>query len=544
MAFKQNPNERSYGLNAPTNQVPQKPIVAKRAPTTADFARPGTFWIDTTTDSIYGAASTASNATVWTVSPASGLGAFTSATINPGNLVVTAGDATITAGDLTVTAGNATIGGDLTVAGTTTINGDFDLTSAALIDLVSTADLNPAIFLHGNGGTTTAIEVHNDTGTGLESIYLHSDVGGIRLYAPALANAAAIDIQADAGGLDVDVALQLSLTSSEAAADAIEIQATNGGVDLDGALQVNIDSSQAAAADSIRINASAADGGIDVDAGTGGIAIDSTGAISLDAAAASNFSVSGAGIDLTLASAAGRVVVSGGEDAANAIELVVNAGTSETISLTSSQGTGVDSLNFVSTAGGMTFTAGLASDDAFNVASTGGVDIDAGLQINIASSENAADAIVIESSAGGLQLLASGASAGEDIVITATGSSVNITSTEAHIDALKLNASAGGVNIDGVLEVNIASSEAAVADAVTISASAADGGITLDAGATPGVTVTNGTQSFQILTGSGSPNGSVTASQGSLYVDVAGATSTTILFVNTDGGTTWLGVGA
>lgn len=205
----------------------------------------------------------------------------------------------------------------------------------------------------------------------------------------------------------------------------------------------------------------------------GAITVDTAAGISLDAATASNFTVTGAGADLTLSSVGGSVAVSSTEDAASAISLTANGGTSETVVITASQGTGAASIGLTSTAGGITASAGLATTDAIN-----------------------------------------------------------------------LTASAGGVDIDGALEVNITSSEAAVADAVTISASAADGGITLDAGATPGVTFTNGTQSHQMLVGSGSPNGSVTASQGSLYVDVAGSTSTTILFANTDGGTTWVGVGA
>lgn len=104
--------------------------------------------------------------------------------------------------------------------------------------------------------------------------------------------------------------------------------------------------------------------------------------------------------------------------------------------------------------------------------------------------------------------------------------------------------SAAGISLDAATASNFTCSLASSAAAVTISASAADGGITLDAGVTPGVTFTNGTQSHQMLVGSGSPNGSVTAAQGSLYVDVAGSSSTTILFANTDGGTTWVGVGA
>jgi len=112
----------------------------------------------------------------------------------------------------------------------------------------------------------------------------------------------------------------------------------------------------------------------------------------------------------------------------------------------------------------------------------------------------------------------------------ATASNFTVTGTAD----LTLASSAGAVNVT--------SGEAAT-DAILISASNAAGGVTIDSGVTPGVTFTNGTQSHQMLVGSGSPNGSVTAAQGSLYVDVAGSTSTTILFVNTDGAMTWVGVG-
>lgn len=119
--------------------------------------------------------------------------------------------------------------------------------------------------------------------------------------------------------------------------------------------------------------------------------------------------------------------------------------------------------------------------------------------------------------------------------IELTGSTASFFSITGASEDLTLNSTNGRVLITG---------GEAVASAVTVSAGNASGGVTIDAGATPGVTFTNGTQSHQMLVGSGSPNGSVTAAQGSLYVDVSGSTSTTILFANTDGATTWVGVGA
>ena len=274
----------------------------------------------------------------------------------------------------------AGIGIDAAAASNFTVTGaglDLALSSVGGSVLVAaTEDAALAIRLHADGGVSETIQIHSDQGTGVASIDLLSDVGGITLTSTGLASA-----------------------------DAINLNAAAGGIDIDAALLIDIDSAQAAAADSIRIVASAADGGIDVDSGTGGLTLDSTGAISIDGAAASNMSVSGAGIDLSLVSTAGRVIVNGEEAAANAITLLSAAG---------------------------------------------GIDCDAALQINIASSQSANDSIVIESSAGGIDILASGAAAGEDIDIVATGSSINITSTEAISSAIVISASnaAGGVTLD------------------------------------------------------------------------------------------------
>ncbi len=210
----------------------------------------------------------------------------------------------------------------------------------------STEDAALAVYLHANGGTSETIRLRADQGTGVASVDLLSDVGGVTIT----------------GGLGT--------------ADAVNIVASN------------------------------AAGGIDIDAGTGGIIADTTGAISLDSAAASNFTATGAGIDLTLASAGGSVLVSSTEDAALAIRLYANGGTSETIQLHADQGTGVGSVNLLSDVGGITLRAtGLASADAINLeAPAGGIDADAALQINVASSQAAATAIQLTASdaAGGI----------------------------------------------------------------------------------------------------------------------------------------------
>lgn len=229
-------------------------------------------------------------------------------------------------------------------------------------------------------------------------------------------------------------------------------------------------------------------------ASAGAITVDTAAGISLDAATASNLTVTGAGQDLTLASAGGSVLVSSTEDAASAIYLHANGGTSEVIKVHADQGTGVGSIYLLSDAGGLTLEAtGLASADAINLTATaGGIDVDAALQINIASSQNAADAIRIIASAGGIDVDAVGA-AGEDISIVNTGGSLILSATEDTADAIKIESTAGGIDIlasgaaagediDIVAtgsSINLSSSEA---DAAALSLQAASGGLDIDVG--------------------------------------------------------------
>lgn len=371
---------------------------------------------------------------------------------------VTVGNAA--AGAITVDSG-AGISIDAATASNFTVTGATqDLTLASTggsVKINATEDAAGAIALTANGGTSETITITASQGTGVGSVTLDSTAGGITLSA-ALASADAINLAASAGGVDIDGALQVNIASSQNAGDAVRINASAGGIDIDAAgaagEDITVDNAAGsvaitageaagdaivinasgggvditaatndldlvataasanlsggeAAADAVRLNASNAAGGMDIDAGTAGIAIDSTGAISLDAAAASNFSVSGAGIDLNFASAAGRIIATSGEDAADTIYLHADAGTSETIRIHSDQGTGVASVHLESDVGGVTLTSGLASADAINLAAaSGGVDVDGALQINIASSQSAADAVrlVASDAAGGVTL--------------------------------------------------------------------------------------------------------------------------------------------
>lgn len=300
----------------------------------------------------------------------------------------------------------------------------------------------------------------------------------------------------------------LSMTSGSASSLGV----TGAGIDLtlDSASGQLILTGGESAVNAVRIQADDAAGGIDLDAGTGGITIDTTGALSLDSAATSNLTVTGAGADLNLGSVLGSVLVSSTENAALAIRLHANGGASETIQIHSDQGTGVGSIGLLSDVGGLTLrSTGLASNDAINLeAVAGGVDIDAALQINIATSQSAADSIVIQSSAGGIDILASGAAAGEDIDIVATGSSVNISATENDAGAITIGTNGGTserITITNAQGTNAASigltstaggitltAGLATADAINFVTSAAGGGIDIDSGTSGFIVDTTG----------------------------------------------------
>lgn len=422
--------QRSYGTPRGLQTIFPEPIIANRAPDTADTGYlEGQLWVDPSAQNAYILLENAGGISTWALIEASG-----------GNIATLTGDS---GGAISPVSNNIDLLGGTNIAsvgtsGTITFNLDDAIS-------LSTSVTSPIY-------TTSGADMNINADTNQDIlIQMGDDAGAQKISFEDSGSAEVANIDSDGAATFTDI-------SSSVGADLL-----GGDVDLN-----------ASSNNDTNINTGTSTGSVAIGNGSAGaITLDSGAGISFDGAATSNFSVTGSGVDINFASDAGRLIMTSGEDAGDSIYLHADAGTSETIRLHSDQGTGADSVHLESDVGGVTLTSGLASTDAIN-----------------------------------------------------------------------LNATAGGVDIDGALEINITSSESSVADAITISASAADSGITLDAGETPGVTFTNGTQSHQMLVGSGSPDGSVTASQGSMYIDVSGSTSTTILFVNTDGGTTWVGVGA
>jgi hypothetical protein len=163
---------------------------------------------------------------------------------------------------------------------------DITLDATAKVLIKSASNLGEAIYLHANAGTNETIKIHSDQGTGASSIELTSDAGGVDINAGTT--------------VSIDSAGAANLTSS---AGAVTLKATTKSVFISGGENT---------ASAVRINASHADGGIDIDSGSKGVIVDTTGAISLDASTSSNFT-----------SSAGNITI----DGKTGINLAANGGT-------------------------------------------------------------------------------------------------------------------------------------------------------------------------------------------------------------------------
>ena len=171
------------------------------------------------------------------------------------------------------------------------------------------------------------------------------------------------------------------------------------------------------------------------------LAVASSGALNLTGAAASTWKTTSGSINID--SEASTVDV----DGHSGVNIVGNAAE---VDITTSGAVDINSGAF--TIDGVALS--IDGTDDSNVTVTGsGKDLTLSAagggtqQLVMSSAGTAANAVVLESTAGGIDILASGAAASEDIDIVATGSSVNISSSENVTDAIVLNASVGGIDV-------------------------------------------------------------------------------------------------
>lgn len=491
----------AVGLENPYQKIFPQPIVATRAPTTNDKNYPlGMQWVDKSANIIYGLSSVVAGSATWAI-------------MSPGASEVDALAADSGTDPVTPLAGKITMTGGTnvsTVGGTNEITFDLDdaitlatsvssplYTVAAATDLAITAAT----------GEDILIKMGDDGGTNKVSFLDSSDV---EVFA----------IDSNGGAAFTNFSNSGTFTTS------------GGTASLNASSNFNTVINSGTSTGTVTVGNSAA----------GAITLDTAAGISLDGATASNLTVTGATQDLTLASVGGSVKINATENIAGAIALSANGGTSETITITAAQGTGAASVELVSTAGGVTLTGGLATADAINLsAASGGVDIDGALQVNIASSQDAGNAISLNSSAGGMELQATG-EAGQDITILNTGGSLICSATEAIADSIKVESTAGGIDIlasgaGAGLDIDIINTGGSInlsateADAAALNFAAASGGMAVNTGlaiiADAAGNIELNSSAGQILVGNDAVNQNISiGTAGTREVTIGSTTST------------------
>jgi len=306
---------------------------------------------------------------------------------------------------------------DITVAGSAA-GEDLDLLSASSINITATEDsADDAIVINvsgaGSGMRITSLADIDITTTGAdgEDISVTNTGGSVIITATeAVEDAVVISASTAAGGIDITSNADLDITTTGASDEDITILNTGGSVIIE---------ATEAKADAIILNASTALGGIDIK--------------------------SNHDIDITTAGASGEdisVINTGGSVWIEATEAEEDA---VTIKATTAAG-GID----ISSQADIDITTVGVSGEDISIVNTGG-------SVIVQATESANDAVILEATAGGVDILASGAADGEDIDIVATGSSVNITSTQAVANAIVLSASTalGGIDITSNADIDI-----------------------------------------------------------------------------------------
>jgi len=384
--------------------------------------------------SLNGSATVVTGATALNLGADAGTGAV--------NIGTGAAARTITMGNISGATALALNSGTGGIALVSTTSGDITIASAdtCLIDCAGVLELNSSAGVIGIGNDAVAQNINIGTGaaartitvgnaSGATSVVINAGTGPIEIGANAIAHSITVGNDVGATAIVLEVGTGNFVVDGVGASEyEIGASTTTGTILIGGTAQtgaITLGSSSGTNAVNIGVGAGAttvniATGATNakaVNIGTGAVAnviavgsssagaitVDTAAGVSVDGATASNFTVTGAGQDLTLASVGGSVKINSTENAAGAIALSANGGTSETITIAAAQGTGAASIGISSTAGGVTISGGLATADAINLsAATGGVDVDSALQINIASSQAAANAIaLVASDAGG-----------------------------------------------------------------------------------------------------------------------------------------------
>lgn len=284
MATKRSRTQTTYGWPQPLDNSPGY-FYADRAPTSADSGNIGVIWIDQTGNKAYILTSVVAGVSAWAIAETtSGSATFSSLTVN----------------------GPTDLNGALTVAsGTGAINISADAAATA-VNIATGAGAKTLIMGSTNTTSSTAIR----SGSGALSLTstngamsLASGTGAMNISADAAATTVNLATGAAVKTLTIGSTNTTSSTAIQSGSGALSLTSTNGAMSLasgTGALNIGAD----AAAKAITI-------------GNGTVA---TG-IALEAGANSSFVTAGAGVNLTLQSGGGTLLLEAGEAVTNAIAI-------------------------------------------------------------------------------------------------------------------------------------------------------------------------------------------------------------------------------
>lgn len=382
---------------------------------------------------------------------------------------VTGGAGTV----LTVDAGGDTdLGGALTVAGVSTLNGNVVVNG----DLSVAGDFDISSSSAFSWVTTSTIDLEGDAGVTISTVdntlALESGTGAINIGADAAAHTVTIGNVTGATAVNVNTGTGGFAVATTGSGDIVLNSDDTVLIDADGVLELN----------------------------------SSAGVISIGNDADANNINIGTG-------AAARVITVG--NVTGATQVVLNSG-SAGVAITGTNG----AVSIVSGTGAINISADAA-------ATTVNLATGAGAKALTLGSTNTTSATTLQAGSGALTI-----NGGGDVLIDAVG-------------ALDINSSGSAIRIgnDAVAQAIAIGTGAADRD-ITIGNTTASTTITLN---TPSSTYVVANQGFQLtnssgaalITGAGAPGGVVTAPLGSLFIRTDPGAAAERLYINTDGGTTW-----
>lgn len=350
-------SKRVYGVVTPFVSVFPDPITRNAAPTVNDKNYPNGFvWIyrngDVRTQYTYGGLDSSGDA-VWILAGPGASDVDTLTGDGGGAIAPAAGNITLAGGTNITTAGAAntiTFNMDAAITLATSVTAPL-FTAAAADAVVQAGGANDVVLRLGDNAGATFLRIQDSDSADqvtIDSDGAMSGLTGLTVAGAAIslnddsnfntsintgtstgtvtigsANAGIIDIGSGAAitidtaaGVSIDGATASNFTVTGAAED-LTLGATGGSINM---------VATEADAQAILIDASDAAGGIDVDCGTGGFDLLATGgAFSIDGQAASNITVTSAGLDLSLEGVGCAVVMSSTETENDAIDIHASA---------------------------------------------------------------------------------------------------------------------------------------------------------------------------------------------------------------------------